>query len=96
MRIRFTRQAQADLDQIFTYLDERTPVAAGAVKARIVSAIGLLSDHPLMAPETDEPGVYELTIVRYPYKVYYQVEGDEVWIVHIRHSARRPWPSEEE
>ena len=44
-----------------------------------------------MAPETDESAVRELTIVRYPYKVYYQIEGDEIWVVHIRHTSRRPW-----
>ncbi len=44
-----------------------------------------------MAPETDEPQVRELAIVRYPYSVYYEVAGDEVWILHIRHSSREPW-----
>jgi plasmid stabilization system protein ParE len=29
--------------------------------------------------------------VQHPYKVYYEVEGEEVWILHIRHTARRPW-----
>ena len=33
-------------------------------------------------------GVYELSIIRYPYKVYYRVEADEVQIVHIRHTSR--------
>ena len=44
-----------------------------------------------MAPETDVPGVYELTVVRYPYQVYYEISGDEVWIVHIRDARRRHW-----
>ena len=48
-----------------------------------------------MAPETEESSTRELTILRYPYKVYYEVEGDEVWIVHIRHTSRRPWPGTE-
>jgi plasmid stabilization system protein ParE len=47
-----------------------------------------------MAPETDERGVREFSIVRYLYKVYYWVERDEVWILHIRHTARRPWTEE--
>ena len=47
-----------------------------------------------MAPETDEPGIRELTIVRYPYKVYYEVAEDEVWVVHIRDARRRPWNEE--
>jgi hypothetical protein len=27
---------------------------------------------------------------RYPYRIHYFVEDADVWIVHIRHSARRP------
>lgn len=46
-----------------------------------------------MAPMTEEPGIFELTIVRYPYKVYYQVEGEEVWVVHIRDARRERWSS---
>ena len=52
--------------------------------------IRLLGDIPFIAPVTNEPGVYELSIVRYPYKVYYRVENEEVRIVHIRHTSRRP------
>jgi len=37
-----------------------------------------------------DPGIYELTIVRYPYKVYFEVDGNEIWILHIRDSRRRP------
>ena len=91
MKVRYTPQAQGDLDQIFTYLDERSPAGARSVKVQIASAIARLSSYPLMAPETDEPGVRELSILRYPYKVYYQIRENEVWILHIRHAARRPW-----
>lgn len=94
MKVRYSPQARADLDEIFAYLDERSPDGARSVKSRIVSAIHRLADYPLMAPETDEPGVRELSVVRYPYKVYYQIAKNEVWIVHIRHSARRPWQDE--
>jgi hypothetical protein len=47
-----------------------------------------------MAPTADEPGIYELTIARYSYKVYYEVAGDEVWVVHIRDTRRRLWKEE--
>jgi plasmid stabilization system protein ParE len=36
-------------------------------------------------------GIYELTVIRYPYKIYYEISGDEIWIVHIRHARRQPW-----
>jgi toxin ParE1/3/4 len=91
MRVRYTPQAQNDLDTIYNYLDERAPAAARAVKDLIERRISSLADFPLMAPATDEPGIRELTIVRYPYKVYYEIAGDAVWIVHIRDARRRPW-----
>lgn len=91
MRVRYARRAQADLDAIYSYLDARAPVAAQSVKSTIERRIALLGEFPHIAPETDQPGVYELTIVRFPYLVYYEVNGEEIWIVHIRDARRRPW-----
>ena len=91
MRVRYTLREQADLDAIFTYLDALAPAAAQSVKNLIVRRIMLLGDFPLIAPATDELGIYELTIVRYPYKVYYEFAHDEVRIVHIRDARRHPW-----
>ena len=43
----------------------------------------------LMAPVTDEVAVLELSIVRYPYKLYYELSrNEEVWILHIRDTQR--------
>ena len=91
MRVRYTLRAKADLDAIFSYLDARAPAAAQSVKSTIERRIALLGEFPHIAPETEVMGIHELTIIRHPYKVYYEVTGDEVWVVHIRHSARRPW-----
>jgi len=86
MRIRYTVRARADLIEIKSYLMNRNPRAAVAVMTSIRQRIALLTDFPLMAPETDQPGVRSLPLVRYPYRVYYQVAGDEVRILHIRHT----------
>jgi addiction module RelE/StbE family toxin len=91
MKVRFTLRAQSDLDAIYTYIDQRAPAAARSVKQLLERRIAGLADFPLMAPETDQAGVHELSIVRYPYKVYYEIIEDEVWIVHIRDTRRRPW-----
>ena len=91
MRIRYTVRARADLAEIRSYLLERNPRAAAAVMAAIRQRISWLADFPLMAPETDEPGVRGLPLVRYPYRVYYDVAGEEVRILHIRHTRRQPW-----
>jgi toxin ParE1/3/4 len=88
MKVRYTPRARDDLQAI--YLDQVSPSGAKSVKQTLERRIRLLGDIPFIAPATDEPGVYELSIVRYRYKVYYRVENDEVRIVHIRHTSRRP------
>jgi toxin ParE1/3/4 len=94
MKVRYTLRARADLDEIYAYLRERAPASAEAMKWVIERRVSWLTDFPLMAPATDEPGIHELTLVRHPYKIYYEVQGNEVWIVHIRHTSRRPWQSD--
>jgi toxin ParE1/3/4 len=90
MRVRYTPRARDDLQAIYRYLDQISPSVAKSVKRTLERRIRRLGDIPFMAPATTEPGIYELSIVRYPYKVYYRVENEEVRIVHIRHTSRRP------
>jgi toxin ParE1/3/4 len=94
MKVRYTLRARSDLDAIYSYIERWAPIAAQSVKDLIERRIARLADFPRMAPETDESGIYELTIVRYPYNVYYEVVGDEVWIIHIRDARRKPWEGE--
>jgi toxin ParE1/3/4 len=91
MKIRYTPRAFADREAIFDYLEKRTPRGARTVQGAIDYSIQRLEHFPYSAPATDEPGIRELIVPRLPYKVYYRVDGEEVWIVHIRHTARRPW-----
>ncbi len=96
MKVLYTPRALADLLSISAYLHERSPDAARAVVAAVEDRIGLLVEFPFIAPMTDTPNIYELTVMRYPYKVYYRIkEEEEVWIVHIRDARRKPWEPEQ-
>ncbi len=90
MKVRYTLRARADLEEIYGYLEERAPAAAQPVISAIERQIGWLTDFPYMAPETDEPGVHELTLARYPCEIYYEVGRENVRILQIRHARRRP------
>ena len=90
MRLRYLPRAFADREAILEYLDQRSSQGARTVKRAIVHSIRLLADFPLLGTETPESGVFEHAVPRYPYKVYYRIEGQEVWIVHIRHTHREP------
>jgi plasmid stabilization system protein ParE len=45
-------------------------------------------------PQSGRPvelDVRALPVGAYPYLIYWSAESDDVWIVHVRHTARRPW-----
>ncbi len=90
MKVRYTRRAFNDREAIYDFLEERSPNGATNVQHAILDAIHALTSYPRLGQRTEFADVYELTVPRYPYKVYYRVEGDEVWILHIRDARRRP------
>jgi toxin ParE1/3/4 len=95
MKVRYSPRARADLDQIHSYLNERSPVAATAVLRRIRDRIDRLAELPLMAPITELAGVRGLSIMRYPYRAYYRILKGEVLILHVRDLRRAPWSGED-
>lgn len=91
MKVRYTPRAFADREAIFDYLNERNPQAARRVKSFIARKIADLTFAPRRTRIVKALGVHSLWLGRYPYIVYYRVDGDVVSIIHIRHAARRPW-----
>jgi plasmid stabilization system protein ParE len=97
MRLRYSPRAARDLDSIFQYLSERSPRGAANVMAAIFAATEFIRRHPEAAPKVPRiPGIRGVIAPRYPFKVFYRVlpEQDVIEIVHVRHSARRPWQGE--
>ena len=95
MRVVITVQAEADLDEHFTYILERSPEAAIRVYEAIVGQIMNLADYPGRARPGRVPGTRELVITGYPYIVVFELTADEVVILHVNH-ARRQWPPRDE
>lgn len=92
MKVRHRARALSDLEDIFRYLDARSPTGARNVLAAIYAAVGDVASDPLAAPRTSDPGIRVKILGRYRYKIFYSVVGTEfVEIIHIRHAARRPW-----
>ena len=95
MRIVYAPRALRDLLAIEAYLMERSPVGARSVLGAIRSAIDDIALFPRIGVPIDRDGRYRLPVQRYPYLVFYRHTGDEVFILHVRHGARRPVPPDE-
>lgn len=95
MKIVYAPRALRDLHDIESYLAERSPVGQRNVLAAIKHAIDDLQDFPRIGIPLDAEGRYRLPVRRYPYLAFYRVEVSEIFILHIRHGARRPVGPEE-
>jgi toxin ParE1/3/4 len=97
MRVEFSKRAVADLRKISA--DSRRVFGdrvAEALESRIRAVVDRISREPLSAPEVEQrPGLHVAPLIRYPFKVFYRVFDGRLRIVHIRHTARRPWRGEE-
>jgi toxin ParE1/3/4 len=91
MNVRYTPRARDDLGAILAYIDERSPQGARNVARALYKTINLIGQFPRSGRLAGEQGTRVLPVGRYPYLVYWSVEGGDAWIVHIRHTARRPW-----
>jgi toxin ParE1/3/4 len=94
MIVRYRQQALTDLDEIFNYLNSRSPRGARNVLTAISAAIDDIAQNPLAARQTSDPIVRVKVVRRYLYKVFYTPNADEIEILHIRRGARRPWARE--
>lgn len=95
MRVRYTETALRELGEILSYIFERNPSAAAGVADRVQRLAALLEEFPFAGHDTDEAGVRMVPLVRYPFLIFYAVDGEEVVILHVRHAARlRPWEAE--
>ena len=91
MTLRFTPRARDDLREIMDYIAKENPTAADRVGRAIFDTAALIAARPYLGIRNARaPELRSRLVTRYPYRIHYFVEDADVWIVHIRHSARRP------
>jgi toxin ParE1/3/4 len=94
MRIEYSRRAVEDIRKM---ADDSIRFGAGvaaAAEQRLGKLVQLIESNPLAAPRVEaRPGVHVLPLTPYPYRIFYRVHVDRVVILHVRHTARRPWPT---
>lgn len=90
MKLRYTLRAATELDEILSFIDERSPQGARSVKSRIQAMTALLLQHPQAGHPTSKSGIRRMVVYPYPYLIFYRATETEIIIHGVRHSARRP------
>ena len=94
MKVRYTPRARGDIEKIYEYLDERNSSGARNVLLAIYAGVQFIGERPKGSERTEDPNVRVKVVPRYRYKIFYSIVGDSVEILHVRHTARRPWKGE--
>ena len=89
MSIRYSRRALSQLASVHEYLRARSSGAADDVAASIRSTIVRLKEMPLLGKPTDEADVHVIIEPEYLYRVFYRLEGQEVFVIRILHGRQR-------
>jgi toxin ParE1/3/4 len=92
VRIRLTRPAVSDLEQIEAFIRQDDPAAAAGMVPRVLEAMEVLTSFPAAGRAGRVPGTREMVVAGTPYIVPYRVRGDDVEVLRVLHASRR-WPT---
>ena len=91
MRVKFTPSARAQFLSALSYIRKDKPSAATNLRNRAEKILRRLEDFPesgRIIPEFPELPYREVIIS--PYRFFYKIKDDVVWIVAVWHGAQLP------
>jgi plasmid stabilization system protein ParE len=92
MRVEYTNRVLADLRKISADSRAFGNLVTAALEARIRKVVARIAEHPETRHlSLNAPACAVVPLIRYPYKIFFRVLEGRVRILHIRHTARRPW-----
>ena len=91
MRVRFTPQAERQYLEALKYIRARSPVGAESLQRRAEAVVALLSGQPYSGHAIPEfPDLPHREHPVSPYRFFYRVVGDTVWIAGVWHAHQVP------
>ena len=90
MQIRWLKTAIRSLDEAMAYIAQEDAEAARKISDCIHMRVETLLEHPEQGRPGRILGTRELVIGKYPFSVPYRIKNEEVQILRIFHTSRKP------
>ena len=91
MNVRFTPSARGQFLSALAYIQNDKPGAALRFRDRAGNVLARLEDFPESGRSLPEfPELPHREVIVSPYRFFYRIEDDTVWIVAVWHGAQRP------
>jgi toxin ParE1/3/4 len=88
--IRNLKAASEEFAAAILWYDEQRPGLGGEFFDAVVHAISLIQEQPEIGTPSPDQRTRRVLVQRFPYQVVYRLAVDEIVIVAIAHSKRRP------
>ena len=91
MRVRFTPSARLEFIEALGFIEQESPAAADGMLQRSVEGLAQLRDFPESGRVVPEfPDLPYREVIVNPYRFFYRVMDDGVWIVAVWHERQLP------
>jgi toxin ParE1/3/4 len=90
VRVRWLKTANRNLDAAAEYVSREDPDTARNMYAHIRGRVAELAKRPEMGRPGRIFGTRELVLERYPYIIPYRIRGNEVQVLRVFHTSRKP------
>jgi len=88
MKLSYARGAQADLDEIWTYLAERNPRKADQTIDSITDRFLMILDNPSIGRARTDLNVHYRSLSIGEYTIFYRLHNQHIQIFHVLHNSR--------
>ena len=89
MRVVLRPAAAADIEDAISWYERQRPALGAEFLEAVNAALKVIAQKPRLAPLVQRQTRRSL-IRRFPYAIYYRVEGDVVVVVACMHGRRNP------
>jgi toxin ParE1/3/4 len=91
LKVKFTPAARSQFLDALAYIHKENPSAAASLREKSHQALSRLTDFPesgRILPEFPDLPFREVVVA--PYRFFYRIKKDTVWVVAVWHSAQLP------
>lgn len=89
MKLRISVEAGSDISEAVQWLRERSPSVPQRFRTSLEETFGSILEHPFMFPNVHGE-IRRALLRKFPYAVFFIVEGEDAIIVGVIHQARHP------
>lgn len=89
-KIKILPLAENEIDESIEFYENRSKGLGKQFLTYLKSHLQVLKTHPELFEIKKEPGYRELTLVKFPFVIIYEIINDEVIIYSVFHTSRNP------